>query len=136
MKSQYLNVYSVGFRSGSGAGLLGYATLPSDYARYPSDDILFSSVPGGTTANNFMNYSYDSCMTELRVRNKVEDEVFSRRPQPNLISNRAANATILLPALVKSVTREHSPPNSELSASPCIAMCMLTWRGNTATRGL
>ncbi|TFK74491.1 zincin [Pluteus cervinus] len=49
-----LNVYSVGFRSGSGAGLLGYSTFPSDYARYSSDDgivILFSSVPGGTTTN-------------------------------------------------------------------------------------
>jgi len=49
-----LNIYSVGFKSGSGAGLLGYATFPSSYASAPKDDgvvILFSSVPGGTTAN-------------------------------------------------------------------------------------
>ncbi|KAF7315870.1 Extracellular metalloprotease [Mycena indigotica] len=48
-----LNVYSVGFVSGSGAGLLGYATYPSSYASAPKDDgivILFSSVPGGSTA--------------------------------------------------------------------------------------
>jgi hypothetical protein len=46
-----LNVYSVGFTSGSGSGLLGYATFPSSYAGNPIDDgvlILFSSVPGGT----------------------------------------------------------------------------------------
>ncbi|TFK70426.1 hypothetical protein BDN72DRAFT_838924, partial [Pluteus cervinus] len=30
----------------------------------------------------------------------------------------------------------HSPPNGELSASPCSAMRMLTWRGNAATRVL
>ncbi|KAI8802598.1 metalloprotease [Cladochytrium replicatum] len=46
-----LNIYSVGFASGAGAGLLGYATFPSDYAGNPKDDgvvILYSSVPGGT----------------------------------------------------------------------------------------
>ncbi|KAF9491882.1 metalloprotease [Pleurotus eryngii] len=49
-----LNIYSVGFTSGSGSGLLGYATFPSDYKRSPKDDgvvILYSSVPGGTTEN-------------------------------------------------------------------------------------
>ncbi|KDR83438.1 hypothetical protein GALMADRAFT_219264 [Galerina marginata CBS 339.88] len=48
-----LNVYTVGFTSGAGAGLLGYSTFPSDYAGNPSDDgvvILFSSLPGGTSA--------------------------------------------------------------------------------------
>ncbi|CUA69351.1 Extracellular metalloprotease 1 [Rhizoctonia solani] len=48
-----LNVYSVGFKSGSGEGLLGYATFPSSYKDYPQDDgvvILYSSVPGGTAA--------------------------------------------------------------------------------------
>ncbi|KAJ7445255.1 metalloprotease [Mycena latifolia] len=47
-----LNVYSVGFVSGSGAGLLGYSTFPSTYSSAPQDDgivILFSSVPGGST---------------------------------------------------------------------------------------
>ncbi|KAL8281259.1 hypothetical protein RQP46_006293 [Phenoliferia psychrophenolica] len=44
-----LNFYSVGFESGSGQGLLGYATFPSSYSSAPYDDgvvFLFSSVPG------------------------------------------------------------------------------------------
>ncbi|KAL0951866.1 hypothetical protein HGRIS_008526 [Hohenbuehelia grisea] len=55
-----LNVYSVGFESGSAAGLLGYATFPADSCTEDSppkcddfgDDgvvILHSSVPGGST---------------------------------------------------------------------------------------
>ncbi|TCD67923.1 hypothetical protein EIP91_011787 [Steccherinum ochraceum] len=47
-----LNVYTVGFVSGSGEGLLGYSTFPSDYSGNPTDDgcvILFSSLPGGST---------------------------------------------------------------------------------------
>jgi len=49
-----LNVYTVGFVSGSGAGLLGYATFPADYESNPKDDgvvMLYSSVPGGTMEN-------------------------------------------------------------------------------------
>ncbi|KAI0068958.1 zincin [Artomyces pyxidatus] len=49
-----LNLYSVGFTSGSGQGLLGYSTFPSDYASNNKDDgvvFLFSSVPNGGTAN-------------------------------------------------------------------------------------
>jgi hypothetical protein len=49
-----LNVYSVAFASGSGQGLLGYATFPSSYSDAPQDDgvvMLFSSVPGGSSQN-------------------------------------------------------------------------------------
>ncbi|TCD67922.1 hypothetical protein EIP91_011786 [Steccherinum ochraceum] len=49
-----LNVYTVGFVSGSGEDLLGYATFPFSYSGNPIDDgcvILFSSLPGGSTAN-------------------------------------------------------------------------------------
>ncbi|KAJ7657624.1 metalloprotease [Mycena polygramma] len=48
-----LNVYTVGFVSGSGAGLLGYSTFPSSYSGAPKDDgvvMLYSSTPGGTAA--------------------------------------------------------------------------------------
>ncbi|KAG9027214.1 hypothetical protein FS837_004344 [Tulasnella sp. UAMH 9824] len=46
-----LNFYSVGFTDGPGAGLLGYATFPSEYARKPKDDgvvLLYSSLPGAS----------------------------------------------------------------------------------------
>ncbi|TRM67808.1 hypothetical protein BD626DRAFT_106415 [Schizophyllum amplum] len=49
-----LNVYTVGFESGSGTGLLGYSTFPSSFDDNPQDDgvvILFSSLPGGSTEN-------------------------------------------------------------------------------------
>lgn len=49
-----LNLYSVGFTAGTGKGLLGYATFPWDYSSAAKDDgvvFLFSSVPGGGTAN-------------------------------------------------------------------------------------
>ncbi|KAF9452929.1 metalloprotease [Macrolepiota fuliginosa MF-IS2] len=48
-----LNVYSVGFRSGVGEGLLGYSTFPWDYSSKSTLDgvvILYSSLPGGTLA--------------------------------------------------------------------------------------
>ncbi|KAG2006324.1 metalloprotease, variant 2 [Coprinopsis cinerea AmutBmut pab1-1] len=46
-----LNVYTVGFQRGGGAGLLGYATFPSEFRSAPEDDgvvVLFSSLPGGS----------------------------------------------------------------------------------------
>ena len=48
-----LNVYTVGFTSGSGVGLLGYSTFPADYKANPKDDgvvVLYSSLPGGPAA--------------------------------------------------------------------------------------
>ncbi|KAF8645009.1 hypothetical protein AX16_008150 [Volvariella volvacea WC 439] len=48
-----LNVYTVGFESGPGEGLLGYATFPSSYSDNPQDDgvvLRYSTVPGGTAA--------------------------------------------------------------------------------------
>ena len=48
-----LNFYTVGFRQGTGAGTLGFATWPSDYASDPELDgvvVLAESLPGGTAA--------------------------------------------------------------------------------------
>ncbi|KAG8902410.1 hypothetical protein FRB99_004513 [Tulasnella sp. 403] len=53
-----LNVYSTGFVTGSGAGLLGYATFPYQYAG--NDDgvvILHSSLPGGSTVPYNLGYT-------------------------------------------------------------------------------
>jgi hypothetical protein len=49
-----LNLYTVGFTSGQGRGLLGYSTFPSDYTGNPADDgvvVLYSSLPGGLMTN-------------------------------------------------------------------------------------
>lgn len=49
-----LNVYTVGFKQGSGKGLLGYSTFPSDYEGNPQDDgvvMQFATLPGGTMPN-------------------------------------------------------------------------------------
>jgi len=46
-----LNMYTVGFQEGDAAGLLGYATFPSDYTEATSHDdgvvLLHTSFPGG-----------------------------------------------------------------------------------------
>nr|GAT59209.1 metalloprotease [Mycena chlorophos] len=53
-KAVDLNVYSVGFKQGSGKGLLGYATFPWSYSSNPMDDgvvILYSTLPNGSSQN-------------------------------------------------------------------------------------
>ena len=48
-----LNIYTVSFDNQAAAGLLGYATFPSDYNDNPQDDglvIRYSTLPGGTKA--------------------------------------------------------------------------------------
>lgn len=45
-----LNIWTVGFQEGEAAGLLGYATFPSDYESAPTMDgvvLLHSTMPGG-----------------------------------------------------------------------------------------
>jgi len=48
-----LNVYSVGFKQGSGQGLLGYATFPFSVKNLQDDGVilLWSSLPGGSSTN-------------------------------------------------------------------------------------
>jgi len=49
-----LNVFLVGFKQGSGKGLLGYATFPADFEGKPEDDgvvIQYATLPGGTMPN-------------------------------------------------------------------------------------
>ncbi|KAJ7204658.1 metalloprotease [Mycena pura] len=54
-KCNVLNVYSVGFTSGSVKGLLGYSTFPYQCKNNLAMDdgvvILYSSLPGGSTSN-------------------------------------------------------------------------------------
>lgn len=52
--SSTLNIYTVGFETGDGKGLLGYATFPVSYTSDPNDDgvvVLYSSLPGGSTTD-------------------------------------------------------------------------------------
>ncbi|KAG8893645.1 hypothetical protein FRB99_001830 [Tulasnella sp. 403] len=63
-----LNVYSTGFVTGSGEGLLGYATLPYQYAGNPKDDgvvILHSSLPGGSTVPFNLGYHHPGTGTRV-----------------------------------------------------------------------
>lgn len=49
-RSRSLNIYSVGFADGSGAGLIGYASFPWSYKGREWDDgvvLLYSTLPGG-----------------------------------------------------------------------------------------
>ncbi|KAJ6588731.1 metalloprotease [Mycena capillaripes] len=53
-KADDLHIYSVGFKSGPGASLLGYATFPSSYESSPQDDgvvLQYSTVPKGSMSN-------------------------------------------------------------------------------------
>ncbi|KAJ7599098.1 hypothetical protein C8J56DRAFT_770914, partial [Mycena floridula] len=46
-----LNLYTVGFQTGAGEGLLGYSTFPVSYSGNPKDDgivLNFQSLPGGS----------------------------------------------------------------------------------------
>ena len=55
-----LGIYSVGFASGAGAGLLGYSLFPWPYSSNPSNDgvvTFYSFVPSGTSsAHNFLTH--------------------------------------------------------------------------------
>ena len=49
-----LNVYTVGFTSGTGLGELGFSSFPYEYVDDPINDgvvMLYSTVPGGSKTN-------------------------------------------------------------------------------------